>query len=152
MAAAFLLRFQEFCEANYSLDVRSGTKTETKVFGEQGDNDPGIVSFATLPHTPSSAGTMTKTSIDRETGGQDQDRKEASLRVVPRHRSTSQSATKTKIKGEQADRSMSEIGTLFLPMSSCLAVANTKTVTAVKAEVDDNDPSRSSLQAIPTCS
>jgi hypothetical protein len=38
-----------------------------------------------------------------------------------------------------------------LPRALSNAIASTKTITCVKAEVDDNDPSHQQLQAIPRC-
>lgn len=120
MPTAFLLRFQEFCDECPSRAVQAGTATSTRVRAEQSDADPGVMIRSTLPRSAEAGGTMTKTSIDRETDGKDADRAMAQMRAVP------------------------------WPIP--VPVAGTKTVTNVRAEADDSDPRRASLNAIPTCS
>lgn len=146
MPTTFLLRYQEFCLTDETADICCGTKTDTRVRAEQPDNDAHAAPLAVLPRTSCSGGTMTKTSIARESGGQDQDWSESQMRVF------AGTHTKTKIKGEHAgDFAPCEAGVLAVPRPSAATVAQTKTVTAVKAEADDNDPRRTSLQAIPKC-
>jgi hypothetical protein len=147
MPTAFLLRFQEFCVTDEMPDVQCGTKTDTRIRAEQPDTDPSTVPLAVLPRAAFSAGTMTKTSVDNEAGGRDQDRSECQMRVFADTR------TRTKIKGEHSgDFAPGEVGVLAVPRSPSVAVGQTKTITAVKAEADDNDPRHGGLQAIPKCS
>lgn len=146
MPNAFLLRFQEFCVESITAGVQCGTKTDTRVRGEQSDNDAVAADHAALPPASGAAGTMTKTSVERETGGQDQDRCEAAMRAIPG------SGTRTKVKREQPDHAPGEAASLVLPSLLNTPMAQTKTVTAVRAEADDNDPKRAILHAIPKCS
>lgn len=146
MPIAFLLRYQEFCMTDETLDVRCGTKTDTRIRAEHGDNDAAAAAAA-FPRTATSGGTMTKTSVANEAGGRDQDSPEAQMRVFAGTR------TRTKIKGEHAgDLANSESSILAVPRPPTPMAAQTKTVTFVKAEADDNDLSRVFLQAIPLCS
>lgn len=92
--AAFLLRFQEYCLSDHLLDVRSGTKTATRIRTEQNDPDSGSLLFAAFP---ASGGAMTKTSVARESNGKDMQQSEALLHVF------GGIATKTKIRNEQGD-------------------------------------------------
>ncbi len=119
MQHAFLLRFQEFCVEQAEPDVQAGTATRTRVRAEQPDADSATDGHAAFPKSPAAGGTMTKTSIDRESGGQD------------------------------ADRTAMQMRTFSGPTPP--PVAQTKTATAVRAEADDNDPRRTSLNAIPKC-
>lgn len=146
MPTAFLLRFQDLCSSSESQGTPCILVSEVSEGNEQQDHDL-YVSDSILAHPSLSDGTMTKTGIEREAGGQDQDRTESQMRVFAR------SGTKTKIKGEHSgDFTLGETTALSFFRSHPQAVAQTKTITAVKAEADDNDPKRGVLQAIPTCS
>lgn len=138
MATAFLLRYQEACTDD-CLENPCPTKTDTRVGAEQTDKD-GFVApcfSATATHT---------TKIPNESRGRDQDRIESQLHAFPRSAFVVSSATVTKIRTEQPDDPAGNSRVLPCP------VANTKTLTFVRAEHDDNDPRQPSLRAIPRCS
>src|SRR5438552_1286118 len=81
MSNTFLLRYQEFCLKEETADVCCGTKTHTRVGGERPGNEANAAPPAGLARESCSGGTMTKTSIARESGGQDQDWSESQMRV-----------------------------------------------------------------------
>ena len=60
MTQAYILRFQEPCDASSRLES-VGTMTHTRVQAEQPDNDPGAKGFSAML-----AGTATKTSVGTE--------------------------------------------------------------------------------------
>jgi hypothetical protein len=155
MPNAFLLRYQEFCVEYISARGHCGTKTDARVHGEQSDNNPVAVPSA-LPSVSRAGGTMTKTSIDRETGGQDQDRWEGRMRAIHRWegrmRAIPGSDASMKGKQEQPDPPHCEAASGDVASLLMLPVAQTKTITAVHAEADDKDPKRADLHVIPRCS
>lgn len=120
MRAAFLLRFQEFIDANPPPDLRAGTSTFTRVRAEQSDADPGGGGHLTFPRPAEAGAASPGANAGVESGG----------------RSTSRPATPARP----------------VPPQPPVPVGQTKTVTLVRAEADDADPRRASLNAIPTCS
>lgn len=144
MFAAFLLRYQEFCASGDSHDVRSGTRTTTRVDGEEADNDVGLTALAALGSSRTTAGPVTKTSVNNESGGRDQTG-HAQMHAIPGVR------TKTKADGEHADYARNSATDRAVPLTAAMVAGNTKTVTYVRAESDDNDPGARS-HAIPRCS
>jgi hypothetical protein len=126
MPIAFLLRFQELCDDSPS-DVRAGTKTGTRVRAEQPDTDVGAATCSTLPRMSAASGVI-RSASDRQSGS---------------------AGTRTKIRREQPDYGAEESATRAVPWPDTAAL--TKTTTAVRAEADDNDPRRASLDAIPRC-
>jgi hypothetical protein len=145
MPNAFLLRFQEFCIEDIVSEVRRGNQDGHKGAGEQSDNDAVTAAHAAMPSASWTGGTMTKTSIGRETGGQDQDRCERLMRAIPG------SGTRTKVEQEQPDHAPCETANRAVPWPPTLPMAGTETSTAIRAEADDNDPKRAFLHAVPKC-
>jgi hypothetical protein len=88
MPTAFLLRYQEFCTTDETPDVNCGTKTDTRIRAEQADSDPGTYPLAALPRASLSDGTMTKTSVDNETGGRDKDQSVSQMQVFADNRTS----------------------------------------------------------------
>lgn len=107
MQLAFLLRFQEPCLLIDQAGSANGTRTGTKILGEKADpkredyrailaagtitkikgesgGDRAIngVQMHTIPRSPSSAGTVTKTAIKGEVN--DRDARQSSIQAVPR--------------------------------------------------------------------
>src|SRR5690242_7347894 len=137
MPTAFLLRYQESCLTDKVSDFQCNTKTETRIRTEQADSDFGTVPLAVLPRATFSGGTMTKTSVENEAGGRDQDQIESQMRVFAGTR------TRTKIKGEHSgDLVSGEVGVLAVPRPPAVMMAQTKTTTKVFREGADNDPQR----------
>ncbi|HEV3439738.1 MAG TPA: hypothetical protein VG122_20400 [Gemmata sp.] len=149
MRTAFLLRFQEFCVEEPSLEVSSGTATNTRVRAEQPDTDTSTGGHSTFPRSVDAGGTKIKNSIDRESGGTDADRSETQIRAVLLP--ATGTATRTKVKREQPDLD-SEAAARAIPWPTTAPIAQTKTVTYIRAEADDSDPRQASLNAIPKCS
>lgn len=103
MPSSFLLRFQEFCVEPAGADVRAGTGTSTRVRAEQADADAVGGGRSVIPLA---GGTMTKTGIDTEQGGQDADRTEGQMRTFPRPvvQPLAQTQTATAVRAEAADK------------------------------------------------
>lgn len=135
---AFLLRYQEFCaEALAGVADALGPLVARREVTD-GAGEEGV-------------GTMTKTSIDNEQDGRDQDRATAGLYAIPSPNLHLLAAkTQTRIEREQPDRACGE-AVRAIPWPGAPA-GLTKTATAIRAEADDRDPKRAALEAIPTCS
>lgn len=156
MGSAFLLRFQEFCTpaecAGSSNAPTTKTATATYVRSEQNDVDAMGGQTTSIPRQKLSAATKTHTRIQKETADVDQRAArpfaDSGARSV---HADSRLATKTKTKGEHADRS-SESKWQTVPIADARTVGATRTVTAIRSEADDNDPGQAVLHVIPRCS
>lgn len=94
-----------------------------------------------------SAGTNTQTYVRREQPDND----DLNLHYCSIPKVTAGTQTSTRIRKEQTDDD-SFNSMRCIPFASTYCVGGTKTVTNVRAETDDSDPSTNVLRAIPRCS
>ena len=115
MPTSFLLRFQEPAVEGDGKFATCGTRTATRIRGEQPDPDPGEASVVTIPRSVTPFGDVSLKKF--RSGGGESDDAAGSNEV---------SLTKWS--------------------------AGTRTVTNVRAEVDDKDPGKTSMRMVPRCS
>jgi hypothetical protein len=151
MPNAFLLRFQEPCLPDDVAGIRCGTRTETKIYRENGgDADPRTADYCLLRQSPGNAGTATKTGISQETP--DIDETQADLHTLPRQLMAGGTKTVTNVIAETDDIDPGQAFIHAIRRSPTPTNGGTKTITAVQAEMDDNDFRKPYLHTIPRCS
>jgi hypothetical protein len=104
MLNAFILRFQERCDALAGFGSAAGTSTVTEVKSEHVDSDPDRRRHGVFGTRSQEVGTITKTAIPREGG--DVDRDLGAVPIIPRTILSRRFGTQTLtfVRAEGADQ------------------------------------------------
>jgi len=115
MATAFVLRYQESCDADVGDDVRAGTMTGTRTQTEQPDSDPRQAGYTAISQAALQVGTQTGTAVQTEQSDAD---RTSSCHGIPRTPIEMGTKSVTNVRAEASDDDPGRIQNQILPRCS----------------------------------